>query len=39
MSPLDIAKLYYRESEGEEMDEELCELMNEVLQQIKAKQE
>lgn len=34
-SPLDIAKLYYREAEGEEMDEELCELMNEVLNKLK----
>lgn len=34
-SPLDIAKLYYRETEGEEMDEELCELMSEVLRQVK----
>lgn len=38
-SPLDIAKLYYRETEGEEMDEELCELMSEVLRQINPKRE
>lgn len=38
-SPLDIARLYYRETEGEEMDEELCELMSEVLRQINPKQE
>ena len=36
-SPLDIAKLYYRETEGEEMDEELCELMSDVLRQVKEK--
>lgn len=38
-SPLDIARLYYRETEGEEMDEELCELMSEVLRQINPKRE
>ena len=37
MSPLDIAKLYYREAEGEDMDEELCGLMNDVLRQVKEK--
>ena len=36
-SPLDIAKLYYRETEGEEMDEELCGLMSDVLRQVKEK--
>lgn len=36
-SPLDIAKLYYRETEGEEMEEELCELMSDVLRQVKEK--
>lgn len=35
ISPIDIAKLYYRETEGEEMDEELCGLMGEVLKQVK----
>ena len=37
MSPLDIAKRYYREAEGEEMDEELCTLMQEVITQVHAK--
>jgi len=37
MSPLDIAKRYYREAEGEEMDEELCQLMSDVLRQVKEK--
>ena len=37
MSPLDIAKLYYRETEGEEMDAELCLLMETVVQQVKNK--
>ena len=37
MSPLDIARLYYRETEGEEMDEELCGMMGDVLRQIKEK--
>ena len=37
MSPLDIAKLYYRETEGEEMDAELCQLMETVVQQVKNK--
>ncbi|ADV44523.1 exonuclease SbcCD subunit D [Bacteroides helcogenes] len=37
-SPLDIAKLYYRETEGEEMDEELCGLMNDILRQVKEKE-
>lgn len=35
ISPIDIAKLYFRETEGEEMDDELCELMGEVLKQVK----
>lgn len=37
MSPLDIARLYYRETEGEDMDEELCGMMDDVLRQIKEK--
>lgn len=37
MSPLDIAKLYYQETEGEAMDEELCELMSSVVQRVKEK--
>lgn len=37
MSPLEIAKLYYQAAEGEEMDEELCELMGTVVQRIKDK--
>ena len=37
MSPLEIAKLYFQEAEGEEMDEELCELMNSVVQKVKEK--
>lgn len=37
MSPLEIAKLYYREAEGEEMDEELCNLMDNVVQRIREK--
>ncbi len=37
MSPLEIAKLYFKEAEGEEMDEELCELMNSVVQKVKEK--
>ena len=32
-----IAKRYYREAEGEEMDEELCTLMQEVITQVHAK--
>lgn len=32
MSPLEIAKLYYQEAEGEEMDEELCGLMENIVQ-------
>lgn len=35
MSPLEVAKIYYRETVGEDMDEELCELMKNVLQQVK----
>lgn len=35
MSPLEIAKLYYRETEGEEMDEELCCLMESTIQRVK----
>lgn len=34
MSPLEIAKLYYQETEGEEMDEELCELMNVAMRRV-----
>ena len=34
MSPLDIARLYYRENEGEEMDEELCRLMEEAMERV-----
>lgn len=37
ISPLDIAKLYYRETEGEDMDEELCGMMSDVLRQVKEK--
>ena len=37
MSPLEIAKLYFQEAEGKEMDEELCELMNSVVQKVKEK--
>lgn len=37
MSPLEIAKLYYQEAEGEEMDEELCELMNAAVQRVRKK--
>lgn len=37
MSPLEIAQLYYLEAEGEEMDEELCELMNVAVQKVKEK--
>lgn len=37
MSPLEIAKLYYREAEGEEMDDELCELMSTAVQRVKEK--
>lgn len=37
MSPLEIAKLYYRETEGEEMDEELCKLMETAMQQVKSR--
>lgn len=36
-SPLDIAKRYYQETEGQEMDEELCHLMSDVIRQIKEK--
>ncbi|MDE6347840.1 MAG: exonuclease SbcCD subunit D [Bacteroides sp.] len=36
ISPLEIAKLYYRETEGEEMDEELCTLMEMAIQSVKA---
>lgn len=35
-SPLDIARLYYKENVGEEMDEELCELMKFAIQQVYA---
>ena len=37
MSPLEIARLYYRETEGEEMDTELCQLMETVVQKVKSK--
>ena len=37
MSPLEIARLYYQEAEGEEMDEELCELMSSVVQKVREK--
>ena len=37
MSPLEIARLYYRETEGEEMDPELCQLMETVMQKVKSK--
>lgn len=37
MSPLEIARLYYRETEGEEMDEELCRLMEAIVQKVKNK--
>ncbi|WP_291528063.1 exonuclease SbcCD subunit D [Bacteroides sp. UBA939] len=39
MSPLEIAKLYYQEAEGEEMDEELCELMNAAVQSVQGTNE
>jgi exonuclease SbcD len=38
MSPLDIAQLYFKESEGMEMDDELCGLMNSALERIQTKQ-
>lgn len=34
MSPLDIAKRYFLESEGTEMDEELCSMLDSVLKEI-----
>ena len=34
---LEIARLYYRETEGEEMDPELCQLMETVMQKVKSK--
>ncbi|EKU91849.1 exonuclease SbcCD subunit D [Bacteroides oleiciplenus] len=37
MSPLEIAKLYYQEAEGEEMDEELCALMDAAVQRVREK--
>lgn len=37
MSPLEIAKLYYQEAEGEEMDEELCGLLDAVMQRVNEK--
>ena len=37
MSPLEIARLYYRETEGKEMDPELCQLMETVMQKVKSK--
>ncbi len=37
MSPLEIARLYYRETEGEEMDPELCQLIETVMQKVKSK--
>lgn len=37
MAPLEIAKLYYQEAEGEEMDEELCQLMETAVQRVKTK--
>lgn len=37
MSPLEIAKLYFQEAEGEKMDEELSELMATIVHQVKAK--
>lgn len=37
MSPLEIAKLYYQEAEGEEMDEELCALMDAAVQKVREK--
>ena len=37
MSPLEIARLYYRETEGEDMDAELCQLMETVVQKVKSK--
>ena len=33
----EIARLYYQEAEGEEMDEELCELMSSVVQKVREK--
>lgn len=36
-SPLEIARLYYQESEGEEMDEELCTLMESAVQRVNMK--
>lgn len=37
ISPQEIAKLYYQEAEGEEMDEELRELLSSVVQKVKEK--
>lgn len=37
MSPLEIAKLYFQEAEGEEMDEELSQLMETIVHKVKAK--
>lgn len=37
MSPLEIARLYYRETENEEMDPELCQLMETVIGIVKQK--
>ena len=37
MSPLEIAKLYYQEAEGEEMDKELCALMDAAVQRVREK--
>ena len=37
MSPLEIARLYYQEAEGDEMDEDLCELMSSVVQKVREK--
>lgn len=35
ISPVEIAKLYYQEKFGNEMDEELCTLFDEVITQLK----
>lgn len=39
MSPLEIARLYYRETENEEMDPELCQLMETVIDKLRMKNE
>ncbi|MDO4164727.1 MAG: exonuclease SbcCD subunit D [Bacteroides sp.] len=34
ISPLEVARLYFRETEGKEMDDELCELISIALQRV-----